>query len=97
MPRRSKQARDWYHAKQGGLNMNYFVLIHYCLHAEGQGITASIPHLPFSRRLWRGSSSAHRKPVCSSTTGTGLEQYFWLPTFQCFYELLVTKSTITLM
>lgn len=96
MPRGSKQARDWHHAKQGGINTNYFVLIHNCLHAEAQGITVLIPHLAFSRRLRWGNSSAHRKPVCYSTTATGLEQYFWLPSFQCFYEPLVTKSTITL-
>lgn len=81
--RGSKQARDWHHTKQGGINMNYFVIIQYCLHAEAQGITMSMLHLAFLRRLQQGSSSAHCKPVCSSTTGTELEQYFWLPSFQC--------------
>lgn len=84
VPRGSKQARDWHHANQGGINMNYFVTIQYCLHAEAQGITVSIPHSVFLMRLWWGSRSAHHEPVCSSTTRTGLEQYFWLPSFQVF-------------
>lgn len=57
MPRGSKQARDWHHANQGGIN--YFLIIQYCLHAEAQGITASIPHSVFLTRLQWGSSSAH--------------------------------------
>lgn len=84
MPSGSKQARDWHHANQGGINMNYFAIIQYCLHAEAQRITASIPHSVFLTRLQWGSSSAHCKPFCSSTTGTGLEHFFWLPSLQDF-------------
>lgn len=78
MPRGSEQARHWHHANHGGINMNYFVAIQYGPHAQAQGITVPIPHLMFLTRLQWGRSPVHRKPVCSSTTGTGLEQYFWL-------------------
>lgn len=67
-----------------GINMNYFVTIQYCLHAEARGITVSIPHSVFLMGLWWSSRSAHHEHVCSSTTGTGLEQYFQLPSFQVF-------------
>lgn len=73
MPRGSKHTRDWHHANQGDISMNYFVTIQDCLHAEARGITVSIPLSVFLMRLQRGSSSAHRKSACSSITGTGLE------------------------
>lgn len=80
----SKQARDWHYAHQSAIKISYFFIIQYCLHAEAQGIPGSIPHSVFLTRLQWGSSSAHHKPVYPSTTSTGLEQYFWLPSFQGF-------------